>query len=323
LAAIAPDAFIVADPGILAAARRIAPHIPIHLSTQANTTNAAAAAFWEAAGIRRINTARELTLEEIKAVAETTALEVEAFVHGAMCISYSGRCLLSSFMARRHSNQGACAHPCRWQYAVVEAKRPGEYMPITEDQRGTYIFNSKDLCMIAHLPEMIAAGVTSFKIEGRMKGIHYLASVVKVYREALDRCYAEPGNYRVEEAWIRELGQVSHRQYSTGFYFNDPDQTIPNFEQTRSFHHADHRFIAKITAPAKNGKTPVEVRNKILQGEPVSVLPAAGPARPDTLAAIWDDQGNEVAFAQPGARVWVSLSNTYERHDLIRRESRL
>jgi len=178
-----PDAIIIADPGILLEARRIIPHIPVHLSTQANTTSRLSARFWESLGVARINVARELSLREIKEIADATPIEIEAFVHGAMCISHSGRCLLSSFMAGRDGNRGMCAHPCRWNYFLVEETRPGQYMPVLEDARGTYIFNSKDLCMIDHVSEMIEAGITSFKIEGRLKGINYLATVVKTYRE--------------------------------------------------------------------------------------------------------------------------------------------
>ncbi|MGD8445919.1 MAG: peptidase U32 family protein, partial [Desulfobacterales bacterium] len=198
LGAISLDGVIVADPGVFMTARELMPHIPLHLSTQANSTNYKTVAFWERLGIQRINLARELTLAEIKAIAEKAQIEIEAFVHGAMCIAYSGRCLLSSFMANRHSNRGMCTHPCRWKYALVEETRPGQYMPVAEDDRGTYIFNSKDLCMIEHIPAMIDAGVAALKIEGRMKGINYLASVLKVYREAIDWYSRDPAGYRVK-----------------------------------------------------------------------------------------------------------------------------
>ena len=192
-----PDGIIISDPGIIAMARERIPRIPIHLSTQANTTNDNAARFWESQGVKRVNVARELTLSEIQIIAQRTTLEIEAFVHGAMCISYSGRCLLSSFMALRDSNRGMCCHPCRFNYAVVEEKRPGQYYELSEDTRGTYIFNSRDLCMIEHIPEMIAAGISALKIEGRMKGINYLASVVKIYREAIDAYDLSTADYQV------------------------------------------------------------------------------------------------------------------------------
>jgi len=196
-----PDAVIISDPGIIAVAKERIPHIPIHLSTQANTTNYQAARFWETQDVKRVNVARELTLPEIQSIAEQTTLEVEAFVHGAMCMAYSGRCLMSSFMAQRDSNRGMCCHPCRFQYAVVEAKRPGQYYELSEDTRGTYIFNSRDLCMIEHIPDMVASGISSLKIEGRMKGINYLASVVKIYREALDAYTLDTAAYQVQPQW--------------------------------------------------------------------------------------------------------------------------
>jgi len=198
-------------------ARELMPHIPLHLSTQANSTNYKTVEFWERLGIRRVNVAGELTLAEIKAIGELAQIEIEAFVHGAMCIAYSGRCLLSSFMAKRHSNRGMCIHPCRWKYALMEETRAGQYMPIAEDDRGTYIFNSKDLCMIEHMPAMIESGVSALKIEGRMKGINYLASVVKVYREAIDRYFQDPEGYSARPEWLIELAKISNRGYCTGF----------------------------------------------------------------------------------------------------------
>src|SRR5210317_748326 len=229
LGAIGADGLILADPGVILTARELIPHIPLHLSTQANTTNYKTVEFWQQLDIRRVNVARELTLAEIKSITEQSHIEIEAFVHGAMCIAYSGRCLLSSFMANRHSNRGMCAHPCRWKYALVEELRDGEYMPIAEDDRGTYIFNSKDLCMIEHIPAMIDSGVSALKIEGRMKGINYLATVVKVYREAIDQYYQDPMGYAVQPAWLVELTRIDHRGFCSGFYFDDPQQTEADF----------------------------------------------------------------------------------------------
>ncbi|MBW2620417.1 MAG: U32 family peptidase, partial [Deltaproteobacteria bacterium] len=186
---IGPDALIVADPGIFSLASKIIPQLPIHLSTQANTTNYKSALFWQQLGVKRINVARELSLNEIREIVKNCAVEIEAFIHGSMCISYSGRCLLSSFMSNRDSNQGLCSQPCRWKYSIVEELRPGQYMPIAEDDQGSYIFNSKDLCMIEHIPAIVESGIVSLKIEGRMRGINYLASTVKVYREAIDAYY--------------------------------------------------------------------------------------------------------------------------------------
>jgi len=241
---INPDAVIIADPGIFIQAKNIIPRIPVHLSTQSNTTNYKTALFWENLGVKRINIARELTLKEIKEITGHCKVEIEAFVHGAMCISYSGRCLLSSFMTNRESNRGLCAHPCRWEYSVVEKKRPGEYMPITEDSRGSYVFNSKDLCMIEHIPEMIKSGITSLKIEGRMKGINYLASVVKVYRDAIDSYYENPAGYIIKKSWIDEAAKLSNRGYCTGFYFGGADRVSLNYNN--DINSSDHPFVGKV-----------------------------------------------------------------------------
>ena len=234
LGEIGIDALIIADPGIFMTASKVIPQIPIHLSTQANTTNQKSALFWQTLGIKRVNLARELSLKEIKEVALHCDLEIEAFVHGSMCIAYSGRCLLSSFMANRDSNRGMCAQSCRWKYAVVEELRPGQYMPIAEDDRGSYMFSSKDLCMIGHIPEIIESGIVSLKIEGRMRGINYLASAVKVYREAIDAYYENPEDYMTQKDWLYELETVSNRSYSTGFYFDDPHQISPAYENLRN-----------------------------------------------------------------------------------------
>ncbi|MBW2366874.1 MAG: U32 family peptidase, partial [Deltaproteobacteria bacterium] len=225
---IDPDALIIADPGVLREAGSRLPHVPIHLSTQANTTNYASARFWESMGVSRVNVARELPLREIKEIADRCRCEIEAFIHGAMCISVSGRCLLSSFMTQRDSNRGMCSHPCRWQYAVVEQRRPEKYFPVAEDTHGTYVFNSQDLCMLSHIPEMVAAGIDSLKIEGRMKSVHYVAATVKTYREAIDAFYDNPQTYQVDKRWVAELSGISHRLYCTGFYFEDPEQISPN-----------------------------------------------------------------------------------------------
>lgn len=314
---LAPDAVIVADPGIFMMARRIIPGVPIHISTQANITHVAGAGFWEEMGAARINTAREITLCEIAEIVQRSSIEVECFVHGAMCISYSGRCLLSSFMAKRDSNRGMCSHPCRWQYAVVEELRPGIFMPVLEDDRGTYIFNSRDLCMIGHLPEMIRAGVRSLKIEGRMKGINYLATVVKVYRDAIDAWYANPGDFQVDASWMKELLRISHRGYCTGFYFGDPDQTSPNFDNYKSFH--DHVFMAEIIETPEDGSVICHIRNKIQKGDAVEILTRSGPARADTVRELFDLSGACLDYTQTGTHVRILLNGRYDVHDLIRK----
>jgi putative protease len=311
-----PDAIIISDPGILAMARELMPQTPIHLSTQANTTNYNAARFWESQGVKRVNVARELTLPEIKTIAENTTLEIEAFVHGAMCISYSGRCLLSSFMENRDGNRGMCCQPCRFSYTVCEEKRPGQYYPIAEDKRGSYIFNSRDLCMIEHIPGMIDSGITSLKIEGRMKGINYLASTVKVYREAVDSYMDDPQAYTVKKWWIEELGKISNRGYGTGFYLGNADHIRPNYFEniTDGF-----RFVAKVEEEIGSRHARVEVRNKIYSHDEIEIIKKKGPNLIDRIIEIKDLHNQPVPFAQPGSSVIIELNNRCTPNDLIRK----
>jgi putative protease len=314
---INPDAIIIADPGIFLEARKCIPQIAVHLSTQANTTNFNAALFWQNLGVRRINVARELSLAEIAEIAQSCAIEIEAFIHGAMCISYSGRCLLSSFMANRASNRGLCAHPCRWKYAVVEETRPGKYMPIMEDDRGTYILNSHDLCMIEHIPQMVSAGITSLKIEGRMKGIHYLATSTKVYREAIDTYRANPAKYRLKEDWIKQLAALNYRGYCTGFYCGESDLLAPNFDMHQSA--TKPVFIGKVIGQQAPQTVKIEVRNKIFRGEQIEVLRPSGPVVKDKIRYIIDAHQQSVPWAQPGSNVTLRLSHSYSPGDLIRK----
>jgi len=316
LGEIGPDALIVADPGIFMTASKIIPKIPIHLSTQANTTNYKSALLWQELGAKRINAARELSLVEIKEIALRCDLEIEAFVHGSMCISYSGRCLLSSFLASRDGNRGMCAQSCRWKYALVEELRPGHYMPIAEDDKGSYIFNSKDLCMIEHIPEMIDSGIISLKIEGRMRGINHLASTVKTYREAIDTYYENPGEYRIQEDWLYQLGSVSNRGYCTGFYFNDSHQILQNYENIRN---NGYVFVGKVLGNTQRMGLKIEVRNKIFNGDIVEVLKTKGPATRDRINAIVDENGQPLSFAQPGSKVFIALNDDYSPNDLIRK----
>lgn len=313
-----PDGLIVSDPGIIMSAREQVPEIPLHLSTQANTTNSRAAAFWKSQGVTRINTARELSLDEIKTISAGVSMEIETFVHGAMCISYSGRCLLSSFMENRDANRGMCCHPCRFSYAVMEAKRPGQYYPLAEDNRGSYIFNSRDLCMLEHLPAMLQAGVTSLKIEGRMKGINYLASVVKVYRAAIDACLADPDEYTVEPFWMDELEKIGNRGYGTGFYLGDVDNTRPNYAGNRP---NGQRFVAKVLEKVDAARVRVEVRNKLFKGDPVEMVVPQGPNPLDRIQAIHDANGNSADLAQPGSLVTLTLGQACRPNDLIRKVS--
>jgi putative protease len=316
LGKIGPDAVIIADPGIVAMAGERIPHIPIHLSTQANTTSLAACRFWERQGVKRINLARELPLADIREISENTALEIETFVHGAMCISYSGRCLLSSFLTKRDSNRGECSHPCRWKYAVVEEQRPDMVHPFMEDERGSYIFNSKDLCMVEHIPLLIQSGIASLKIEGRMKGINYLASVVKVYREAIDSYIENPEGFRAKSEWLEELSRINSREYSTGFYFGDPDAVSPNYRDARPG--TIHRFVGKILENTGPCEMKVAVRNRILKGDEIEVLTPVGPAVKDRVVAMTDKKGLATTVAQPNTVVTLSLSRDYAPLDLIR-----
>ncbi len=315
---VSPDALIVADPAIFLQARRRLPHVPIHISTQANTTNSGAARLWRDLGAARVNAARELTLAEIRSMAEKSGIAVEAFVHGAMCMAYSGRCLLSGYMKNRQSNRGMCCQPCRFHYTVMEETRPGQYFPIAEDPNGAYLFNSRDLCMIEHLPEMIDAGICALKIEGRMKSIHYLAGVVKVYREAIDAWYRDPHTYHVRSRWLTELAAISHRGYCTGFYFGDPDQVAANVDNLVQ---AGLRFVAKVLGPAADGGSRVLVKNRIRAGDAVNVLTPGGPARPDRIIKIVDGDGITRPLAQPGATATLYLETPPRPLDLLRRRS--
>lgn len=311
-----PDAVIVSDPGILDRARKRMPQVPIHLSTQANTTNYNAARFWESQGVKRVNVARELTLPEIAAIADRTTLEIEAFVHGAMCISYSGRCLLSSFMENRDGNRGMCCQPCRFSYAVCEEKRPGQYYPIAQDEKGSYIFNSRDLCMIEHIPEMIDSGITSLKIEGRMKGINYLASVVKVYREAVDSYMDDPQAYKVKKWWIDELGKISNRGYGTGFYLGNAEHLVPNYSENSI---DGFRFVAKVTEKIDMRHARVDVRNKITTHDEIEIIKKMGPGIIERIIEMKDLHNQPVPFAQPGSSVVIELNNSCTPNDLIRK----
>jgi U32 family peptidase len=317
LAKISPDAIIVADPGVFMLARTMAPDIDIHMSTQANTTNIESVRFWHQLGAKRINLARELSLQEIHTISRYGEIDIEVFIHGAMCISYSGRCLLSSFMTMRDSNRGMCSHPCRWKYAVVEEKRRDQYYPVGEDTRGTYVFNSRDLCMIGHIPEMAGAGIDSFKIEGRMKGINYLASTVKVYREALDTYYQNPDSYEIRTQWTKELSTVATRQYCTGFYFGNPSETIPFYEADKLINH--QLFIGKILRTINRNKALVEVRNKVFKGELVEILPQKGPSREDVILDMEASNGERLDYAQPGSLITMSFNSKCFANELLRR----
>lgn len=267
------DAFIVSDPGVMMAIRSVMPEAEIHLSTQANMTNYRTAEFWGKQGVKRIVLARELTFGEIKELREKLPeeMELESFIQGAMCISYSGRCLLSNFMIERDANRGECAHPCRWKYHLVEEQRPGEYFPVEEDERGTYILNSRDLCMIEHIPDLIQSGLASLKIEGRMKSVFYVATVVGAYRRAIDAYYANPEGYVFNPDWLSELKKVSHREFTTGFYYNQPTNKDQNYQT--SAYTRDYTFVGIVKSyDPETGMAVVEQRNKMRLGDEIEVF---------------------------------------------------
>ncbi|MDR0286163.1 MAG: U32 family peptidase [Clostridiales bacterium] len=303
LAALGVDGVIVADPGVFTIVREMAPDLEIHVSTQANTLNSATCSFWKSIGAERVNLARELSLQEISEISKNTSgLDLEAFVHGAMCMSYSGRCLLSDYMTGRSSNRGECAHPCRWNYFLTEEKRPGEYMPVFENERGTFVFNSKDLCMIEHLPEMVSAGINCFKIEGRVKSEYYTAVVVGAYRLALDSILS--GNYTFDPQWLSELETVSHREYSTGFYLGTEKKQV----YCTSSYSRTADFVGIVLQCDSNGNAVVEQRNKFEAGQVVEVVtPGPSPAFSFTLVEMKNENGILIESA-PHANMIVHMN---------------
>jgi len=311
------DAWIAADPGVIQLIREIAPEKTIHLSTQANTVNWRSALFWQQQGVSRINLAREMSLAAVIETAQKTSVELELFAHGAMCISYSGRCLISSIMSGRNANRGECSHPCRWGYALVEETRPGEYFPIMEDDSGTFIFNSKDLCLIEHLPEIVASGVASLKIEGRMKGIYYVASTVRAYRAALDALQVEGDDYRFRPLWLEELCKTSHRGYTTGFLFGQPREVGQEYH---SAYLRSHQFVGLIEEVHDDGTATIGVRNRIRPGDTLELM---GPGmRTDTITVtgMRDDTGRILEAANPNQKVRLQVPRGVAPLDMLRRE---
>ena len=321
VSAIGIDAIILSDPGVFSLVKEIAPDMDIHLSTQANNTNWLSAKFWYENGVKRIVLARELSLKEIKQIKDKLPedLELEIFVHGAMCISYSGRCLLSNYMANRDSNRGLCAHPCRWKYYLVEEKRPGEYLPVMEDERGTFIFNSKDLCMIEYIPDIINSGVTSLKIEGRMKSSFYVATVVKAYREAIDAYYK--GNYVFREKWLEELSKASHREYTTGFYKNkttSKDQIYHTSSYIR-----EYEFIGVVKDfDEESGIATIEQRNRMYVGDEIEVVNPVGDYFVQTIESMKNADNEEITVApHPQMTVYMPLKQKALKYAMLRKKS--
>lgn len=315
------DAFIVSDPGIMLMIREVMPQAEIHLSTQANMTNYKTARFWQQQGVKRIVLARELTFEEIRLLRQKLPeeMELEAFVQGAMCISYSGRCLLSNFMIERDANRGQCAHPCRWKYALVEEQRPGEYYPVEEDERGTYILNSRDLCMIDHIPELVSAGIASAKIEGRMKSSFYVATVVGAYRRAIDAYYADPERYAFREEWMRELKKVSHREFTTGFYFNQPTNKDQNYQT--SAYTREYQFIGVVRSYDPDTKMAVvEQRNKMTVGEEIEVFGPYTDYFSQKLEVLLDEEGNSIESApHPQQILQIKMERPVSENFMLRK----
>ncbi len=305
------DAFLVSDPGIFQWMKEKRPQAELHLSTQANTTNKLSALYWHRQGIKRIVLARELSLAEIAEIRRETpdTLELETFVHGAMCISYSGRCLLSNYMAGRDANRGECAHPCRWHYSVVEDQRPGEYYPVIEDERGTYIFNSKDLCMIRYIPELVAGGLDSLKIEGRIKSIFYVAAVTGAYRKAIDAYYKEGTDWVFRDSWLDEIGKASHRLYTTGFYFGKPDEGDQNYESSQYIRDYVFTGLVKDYDPETQLAT-VEQRNKMSLGDTIEIAGPGIETFTQTLDFMEDEDGITLKSA-PHAQQILRIRTKY------------
>ncbi|MBP2652984.1 MAG: peptidase [Firmicutes bacterium] len=300
------DALIISDPGIYRIARQITPELSLHISTQANNTNWSSVLFWEELGAKRVVLARELSLKEVKEIRDRTTVELEAFVHGAMCISYSGRCLLSNYFTGRNANHGECAQPCRWKYSLMEESRPGQYFPVLEDEKGTYIFNSKDLCLLSHIPELAKAGLNGLKIEGRMKSVHYVATVVKVYRRALDAYFASPDAFSVSADMLEELAKISHRPYTTGFYFNKTDHCDQIYD--RSTYNQTHDFIGLVKSyDIATGMALIEQRNNIKLGDEIEVFQPHSDNFQQKIDQMFDCEGNAITVA-PHAQQLVSIA---------------
>lgn len=314
---IGADAIIVSDPGIIMTAKEVVPNLELHLSTQSNNVNWRSCTFWHKMGVKRIVLARELSLEEIKEIREKTpdTLELEVFIHGSMCMSYSGRCLLSNYMTGRDANRGECAQPCRYKYHLVEEKREGEYYPIYEDEKGTYIMNSKDLCMIEYIPELMSTGVVSFKIEGRMKSSYYVATVCKAYREALNEYMKNPAEYKFNKKWLEDLDKPSHRKYYTGFYFNDPDKQI--YESSAYIRKYDIIGVVKNYDVSTKTAT-IEQRNKVFDGDMVEVLRPIGDNLQVVLKDMKDSRGNKIESAPSAQMLFtVTVEEELQENDIV------
>ena len=322
LKVLKPDALIIADPAIFMIAKEVCPDIERHISTQANNTNYGTYLFWHQLGAHRVVTARELSLTEIKEIRANIPdeLEIETFIHGAMCISYSGRCLLSNYFVGRDANQGACTHPCRWKYAVVEEKRPGEYFPVYENDRGTYIFNSKDLCMIEHIPDMVDAGIDSFKIEGRMKTALYVATVARTYRKAIDDYFESPEKYQENMPWyLDQISNCTYRQFTTGFFYGKPSEEAQIYDSNTYLR--EYTYLGIVGDRNEDGLYQIEQRNKFSVGEEIEVMKPNGDNIVVTVKAIRDEKGAEMESApHPQQVLFIDLGQPLEKYDILRRK---
>jgi putative protease len=318
---VGPDALIISDPGIFTIAKEVLPDMEIHISTQANNTNYGTYQFWWKQGAKRVVTARELSLKEITEIRNNIPeeMEIETFIHGAMCISYSGRCLLSNFFTGRDANRGACTHPCRWKYSVMEEKRPGEYFPVYENERGTYIFNSKDLCMIEHIPEMMNAGIDSFKIEGRMKTALYVATVARTYRKAINDYLESEEKYRKNMPWyLDQISNCTYRQFTTGFFFGKPDENTQIYDSNTYVR--EYTYLG-IVGPKNEWGYRIEQRNKFSVGEEIEVMKPNGDNVKAKVLHIRDNEGNEMESApHPQQELFVDLGMELSEFDILRRE---
>lgn len=320
LKAVGPDALIISDPGMFTIAREELPDMELHISTQANNTNYATYNFWYKQGAKRVVSARELSLEEIKEIRRNIPddLEIETFVHGAMCISYSGRCLLSNYFTGRDANQGACTHPCRWKYAVMEESRPGEYLPVYENERGTYIFNSKDLCMIEYIPEILASGIDSLKIEGRMKTALYVATVARTYRMAIDDCKKSEEYYRSRiDFYKEEIAKCTYRQFTTGFFFGKPTSETQIYDSNT--YNKNYTYLGIAGAKNEWGYR-LEQRNKFSVGEEVEIMKPDGRNITTVVKSIRDEEGTmQESAPHPKQVIYVDFGMDLDEFDIIRR----
>lgn len=322
LKAIGPDALIISDPGVFQIAKEVCPEIEIHISTQANNTNYRTYRFWHSLGAKRVVSARELSMDELRELRANIPedLEIETFIHGAMCISYSGRCLLSSYFTGRDANQGACTHPCRWKYAIMEETRPGEYLPVYENERGTYIFNSKDLCMIEHIPELVEAGIDSFKIEGRMKTALYVAVVTRTYRQAIDDYLKDEVLYRSRMDYYKEeIAKCTYRQFTTGFFFGKPDHDTQIYDNNTYI--KAYTYLGLIGEDQGDGFYGLEQRNKFSVGDTIEVMKPDGRDLEVTVQAMTDAEGTMIeSCPHPKQKIFVNLGVELCPLDLLRRK---